>query len=64
LSNADNQRIKDQAPAEYEKLIPDREHDEILASHMIPPDALRGSYEDFIKTRSLLLISSAQELIA
>jgi hypothetical protein len=64
LSNADNQRIKARAPNEYEELIPAAQHDAILATHSIPADGLRLSYDEFITQRAALLLNAARELVA
>lgn len=63
LSNADNQKIKDQAPSEYEASIPADKHDDILRSHYIGKDGLKRDFSDFIEERTALLVEAAKTLI-
>lgn len=63
LSQTDNRSIQDKPPFEYVKMIPPASIDSILDSSLIPKGGLDMLYGDFIKARSLLLASKANELL-
>ncbi|MEC4273419.1 DUF262 domain-containing protein [Adlercreutzia sp. R25] len=62
LNNADNQKIKDKAPAEYVSLIREDCLPEILESALCPPDTFQLSYEIFLEERAELLAEYARAL--
>lgn len=63
ISSADNQKIKDKAPAEYKKLIPSTTLSEVLEHALCPDNALDIEFDDFLKARSELLLKKANELM-
>lgn len=62
LNNADNQKIKDKAPAEYCKLINQDNLEVILQSALCPNDTFSLDYESFIQKRCEILTSYAKKL--
>jgi hypothetical protein len=62
MSNADNQKIKDKAPAEYKKMIPRKILKNVLTHAVCAPESLNQNYEDFSKNRSALLLKKVYEL--
>lgn len=64
LNNADNQKIKDKAPNEYVKMMLADSVPAILSAAYCPENALEMAYEDFIDSRSNLLLEHARILIS
>lgn len=63
LNNADNQKIKDKAPADYVHMMNSESVPQILGSAICPPNTFEIPYEDFISERSMLLLKYANKLI-
>lgn len=63
LNNADNQKIKDQNPKDYKQLIPTDSLETILSSALCPNNALDLDYDEFIESRTEILVKKAKELI-
>jgi hypothetical protein len=63
LSAADNQKIKDREPKDYQQLINPQSKNEILDAVLCPHDSFDLQYEDFIEKRIELLNEYANNLI-
>ena len=63
LNNADNQKIKDKAPADYVKLMNPEAVAEVLSAAICPPNTFSIEYSDFVAARAELLLEYAASLI-
>lgn len=63
LNNADNQKIKDKAPSCYKKLLNNDSLNDIMNSALCPTNALDMTYDEFVKSRTLILLEYAKKLI-
>ncbi len=63
LNNADNQKIKDKAPAEYAKYLNPESISEILCAAICPENTFSLSYDEFIDKRKKMLTDYAKSLI-
>ena len=63
LNNADNQRIKDKAPAEYCKMMNSDKINDILQSALCPSQTFCLDYDTFLNERSKILVDQAKVLI-
>lgn len=62
LNNADNQRIKDKAPAEYCKMMNSDKINDILQSALCPSQTFCLDYDTFLNERSKILVDQAKVL--
>lgn len=63
LNNADNQKIKDKAPADYVKLMNQTSVAEILSAAICPNNTFSMDYDTFLSERAELLLNYANGLI-
>ena len=63
LNNADNQKIKDKAPAEYAKYLNPESISDILCAAICPENTFSLSYDEFIDKRKKMLTDYAKSLI-
>jgi hypothetical protein len=64
LSSADNQKIKDKAPIDYARLIPQPDRTQICRSAALPDAWEQMKFEDFLASRARLLADLAAKLMA
>ena len=64
LSRTDNNKIKNKPPSEYKLLMPKEAEtlENILRTHLCGTDVFENNYDNFLKSRTKLLLEQAQEL--
>lgn len=64
LARTDNNKIKNRPPSEYRAAMPDDADtfDKIIATHLCPASAFKDDYDNFLVSRSELLLQKAKEL--
>lgn len=63
LTRSDNNKIKDKSPSMYGKDIDEKNREKYLSSALLPLDFDKDDYDDFIKKRTILLESKANQLM-
>ena len=63
LNNADNQKIKDKSPSEYESLMNPESIANVLSAAICPEETFSMNYADFLSKRAELLFDYANNLI-
>ena len=64
LSRADNNKIKNKPPSKYKLLMPSDQEtlENIVTTHFCTTDMFNDSYDNFLNSRTKLLLEKAQEL--
>jgi len=63
ISSSDNQKIKDKAPTDYNKLIPAATLPDVMEHALCPHNALDLDFDDFLSARAEILLNKTKELM-